>query len=124
MMTGSVTADRETVLSLAVWDVNGMAHEIETVIDTGYNGYLTLPSTTITALGLPTFGQRTVTLGDGRDVLLGVHEVTVIWDDQPRAVQVLATDGGAILGMSLLYGYRIIMDVVDGGAVAIEVNIP
>ena len=120
MMTGSVTADREAVLSLRVQDFNGVMQEIETVLDTGYNGYLTLPGETIAALGLPAFGQRIVTLGDGHDVLLGVYEATVIWDDQPRLVQVLATDGASVLGMSLLYGYRLIMDVVDGGIVTIE----
>ena len=72
-------------------------------------------------LGLPMFGQPIVTLGDGRDVLLGLYEATVVWDDHPREVQVLATDGGAVIGRSLLYyGYRVTMDVVDGGLVTIE----
>ena len=47
-------------------------------------------------------GQRVVTLGDGRDVLMVVYEATVLWDGQPRDVQGLATDGDAVSGMSLL----------------------
>ena len=39
-------------------------------------------------------------------------------------VQVLATDGDAVLGMSLLYGYRVIIDIVDGGFVTIEAKTP
>jgi clan AA aspartic protease len=120
MMTGIVTANREAVLSLKVQDVNGVMQEIETVVDTGYNGFLTLPADFVAALGLIAYGQRLVTLGDGQDVLLQVYEATVVWDDAPRLVQVLATDGDAVLGMSLLYGYRVIMDVVDGGLVTIE----
>ncbi len=97
-----------------------MNQEIDTVIDTGYNGFLTLPADFVAALGLISYGQRIVTLGDGSDVLMQVYEVAVVWDDQTRLVQVLATDSDAVLGMSLLYGYRIIIDVIDGGFVTIE----
>lgn len=42
MMTGIVTVNREAVFVLEVQDVNGVVQEIETVVDTGYNGFLTL----------------------------------------------------------------------------------
>ena len=35
-------------------------------------------------------------------------------------VQVLATDGDAVLGMSLLYGCRVTLEIVDGGVITIE----
>ena len=120
MMTGIVTVNREAVFVLEVQDVNGAVQEIETVVDTGYNGFLTLPMEFVARLGLTAYGQRVVTLGDGHDVLLQVYEATVIWDDAERLVQVLATDGDAVPGMSLLYGYRIIIEVVDGGLMIIE----
>ena len=124
MIAGIVTANREAVLSFTVQDANGVAQEIETVIDTGYNGFLTLPANFVSVLSLIAYGQRTVTLGDGHDVILQVYEATILWDGQPRLVQVLATDGNAVLGMSLLYGYRVIMNVVDGGIVTIEPKMP
>ena len=124
MMTGIVTANREAVLSLKVEDVNGVNQEIDTVIDTGYNGFLTLPADFVATLGLISYGQRIVTLGDGNDVLMQVYEVAIVWDDQTRLVQVLATDGEAVLGMSLLYGYRVILNVIDGGFVTIEKKMP
>jgi len=33
---------------------------------------------------------------------------------------VMATEDVSLIGMSLLYGYRVILDVVDGGLVTIE----
>jgi hypothetical protein len=35
-------------------------------------------------------------------------------------VLVLAADGGPLVGLSLLYGHRVTLDVVDGGRVSIE----
>ena len=44
MMTGVVNADLEPLLRLTVRDAGGQPHDVEAVIDTGFNGFLTLPS--------------------------------------------------------------------------------
>jgi clan AA aspartic protease len=89
------------------------------VVDTGFNGFLTLPPTVVSQLALPMQGPTRVTLADGTEVDLDVVEVTVEWDGQPYIVAALAADGGAVVGMSLLYGYRLTVDVIDGGPVGI-----
>ena len=43
-----------------------------------------------------------------------------MWHNQPRNIQVLATEGGALLGMSLLYGSELRMRIESGGSVSIE----
>jgi hypothetical protein len=53
MMTGVVNADLEPLLRLTVRDAGSRPHDVEVVIDTGFNGFLTLPPTLIAALGLP-----------------------------------------------------------------------
>ena len=58
-------------------------------------------------------------LADGSTVFLGVYEATVEWDGHLRHIPV-HMEGGALLGMSLLYGSRLVIDVVDGGAVTID----
>ena len=55
---------------------------------------------------------------------MNIYRATVIWDGLPRPVQVMETEDASLLGMSLLYGYRVIMDVVDGGTVTIEAKTP
>jgi predicted aspartyl protease len=49
----------EGLNSLTVLDQRGQAQEIQAVIDTGFNGYLTLPDTAINALGL-SYHSRTI----------------------------------------------------------------
>lgn len=65
MMTGTVNALREAVLRLVVLGPGGREREVEAVIDTGYNGSLTLPPYLVAELGLPFRVRSSATLGDG-----------------------------------------------------------
>ena len=58
-MRGTVTSDgREAILSIEVLSARGTTSlQVETVVDTGFTGHLTLPSATVEALGLPTIGS-------------------------------------------------------------------
>jgi clan AA aspartic protease len=120
MITGAITANREATVRLEVRGPNGQQANITAVIDTGFTGFLTLLTALITTLGLPRFGRRQAILGDGNVVVFDVYEVTVIWDNQARDVLVLASDGDSLLGMSMFYGHRVLLEVVDGGLVTIE----
>ena len=53
MMTGTIDADLAPLLRLTVRDAVGRPHDVETIIDTGFNGFLTLPPALVAALGLP-----------------------------------------------------------------------
>ncbi|MGH9768707.1 MAG: hypothetical protein ACREAB_14855, partial [Blastocatellia bacterium] len=115
-----VTANREPTIELEIKGSGPPAQQVEVVIDTGFNGYLTLPNHLIGLLNLPLAGNRSATLGDGRAVILDAFLATVPWHGQDRDVLVLEAEGGALVGMSLLYGSRLSMEVVDDGDVEIE----
>ena len=76
-MQGSVSADREAVLPLRVRGSDGREELVNAVIDTGFNGFLTLPPSLISDLDLPFIGITQATLGDGSTVRLDVYETTV-----------------------------------------------
>ncbi|HEX5716821.1 MAG TPA: hypothetical protein VF179_11730 [Thermoanaerobaculia bacterium] len=42
MLTGHVTSDNEAILPIALFGAEGRIVQVEAVIDTGYNGFLTL----------------------------------------------------------------------------------
>lgn len=94
--------------------------EVEAIIDTGFNGILTLPPPLIATLDLPFHRRGRVILADGSESFFDVHEATVIWDERPRRVAVGATDAKPLIGMSLLNGYELTVQVVDGGSVFIR----
>jgi clan AA aspartic protease len=119
MIRGSVTAQREAVVSLRII---GPASEIqlETVVDTGFNDFLTLPPNVIDDLDLSFAAPMLATLADGSVVETSSYRATVLWDGEYRDVFVLAFEGGALIGMSLLYGFDLHVECVDEGIVTIN----
>jgi clan AA aspartic protease len=120
MMTGRVTALREATLRLTVIGPDQRPQAVDAVLDTGFNGFLTLPSHVVRTLQLPFVGHRRATLGDGSIAVLDLYLATVLWHEQEREVLVLQADGGPLVGMALLYGSRVVLHIVDDGDVLIE----
>jgi clan AA aspartic protease len=120
MMQGVVNLRREATLPLVVGNDSGQRQVIDTVIDTGFNGFLTLPSAIITALDLPWSASDTVTLGDGSETLFDIYTATVIWDGEYHQIDIAASETESLIGMALLYGYRLQVDTIEGGNVKIE----
>jgi clan AA aspartic protease len=120
MIYGVVNLRREATLPLVVGNSSGQREVIDTVIDTGFDGFLSLPSEIIVRLGLPWTISNPATLGDGSEVLFDFYTGTVIWDGQYRKIDIAESDTEPLLGMSLLYGYRLQVDTIEGGSVKIE----
>lgn len=119
MILGSVNANREAIVQLAVLGNNQQQQGIEAVIDTGYTGFLTLPSTVITALGLTWYMRQEGILGDGRVCMFDVYEASVIWDGQVRTIEVNGAETDPLVGMGLLEGYELKIQGIAGGLVKI-----
>lgn len=120
MISGVVTANYEATIPLVVRGVHGQESPIDAIMDTGFTGALTLPSALIATLGLPWLGRQRVMLGDGSVRFFNVYTATILWDGQPRSVEVDEADPDPLLGMSLLAGHEVRMQIVNGGAVIIE----
>lgn len=122
MIVGIVNADLEAVVRVAVSGPAGQVNDVEAVVDTGYNGLLTLPSALVGELGLPYVTRSRATLANGSEDICDVHDATVLWDSQPRHVRVDATDATPLVGMALLEGHNLHIDVHNGGRATIEAN--
>jgi clan AA aspartic protease len=120
MIYGVVNSRCEATLPLVVSNSKGQRQVIDTVIDTGFNGFLSLPSTLITTLDLPWSASDLVTLGDGSETLFDLYTATVIWDGKYCEIDLAESETEPLLGMALLYGYRLQIDAIEGGSVKIE----
>jgi clan AA aspartic protease len=121
-MTGIVNAVLEATLPLEIHGPNGQT-QVTAVIDTGYNGSLSLPMAIVALLAFPPLASRSVTLGDGSRRVLDFYEAEVVWDGQLQSIPVLCVDGDALIGTALLKGYTMEVDFIVGGLVRI-VRIP
>lgn len=119
MIAASVRDSTEAVIALAVSGPGG-ATNIDAVVDTGFDGSLSLPPAHISRLSLPLQGRARALLADGSRTVFDFYEATVIWDGVTRRVSVDEADTDPLVGMGLLYGYELTVEVVNGGAVAIR----
>ncbi len=119
MITGIVNSALEATIAFSVQDVNGQTQTLDAVIDTGFNGFLTLPPTRVSSLGASWLYRGQAVLADGSVQVFDVYTVTVIWDGQPRRVEVEAVDAAPLVGMALLQKHDLRIEIVPSGTVLI-----
>jgi clan AA aspartic protease len=120
MMQGWVNQNCEAMLPIVVGHSNAPKQMVEALIDTGFSGFLSLPLSMIESLELPWIFSDSVMLGDGSEVIFEMYQATVIWDGKFKVVDVAASESEPLLGMSLLYGFKLHVEAVECGIVAIE----
>lgn len=120
MMYGIVDQNREATIRLVVGNADIQRQVINAVIDTGLTGFLTLPLVVLTTLNLRPYSREEGTLGDGSTCVFDVYRGIVIWDGEFRQIDINASEASPLVGMSLLYGYRVQFDAIEGGAVTIQ----
>ena len=120
MMFGRVNNNCEAIIKVAVGSIGSPKITVDAVIDTGFTGFLSLPFSIITDLGLPWHFRDIGTLGDGSEVVFEMYKAVVIWDGQNQIVDVAASDSDPLVGMSLIQGFKLQIEAVENGLVTIE----
>ncbi|MBI3246935.1 MAG: hypothetical protein HYZ50_10570 [Deltaproteobacteria bacterium] len=72
MITGVVTADHQAIITLTLHGSAGQSETTDALLDTGFNGFLTLPLPQIAHLQFPYEGTMRVVLGNGQAVELDI----------------------------------------------------
>ena len=119
MMQGYVNKNCEATILVVVRN-NDKLKSINAVIDTGFTGFLSLPNDIITELVLPWSYRDRGTLGDGSEVLFDIYDAVAIWDGKSKEIEVNSAETDPLIGMSMLRGYRLQVDTIEGGLVVIK----
>ena len=122
MIEGAVNDAYEAVVALSLQGPTGRAQDIEAIVDTGYSGFLALPTRLVTELGLPFAYIGRALLANDDEVTFDVYDVTVMWDDQPKHISADATGSTPLVGMLLLDRHILNIEVERGGRVVIEAS--
>jgi clan AA aspartic protease len=117
MIQGSVNARYEAVVRLRVRGPGGAESDVDVIVDSGFTASLTLPMAT--ALGLARQSGGTAVLADGSVRLFDIFAAEIAWGGTWRAVLVSAVGNESLLGMGLLTGHKLVVEVVPGGLVEI-----
>lgn len=117
MITGVVNAEFEPIIPLSICRSDGKIFTQDAIVDTGFNGWLSLPPDLINQLNLTWKRRGRAILGDGSECVFDVYKAVVVWDGIPLTIPVDEADSEPLVGMSLMEGYELKMQVFEGGCV-------
>jgi clan AA aspartic protease len=123
MIVGSVDPNGDAVVPIRVRGSEAESSrsiELPVVVDTGFNEWLTLPPDMITALSLRFREEGRYTLADGSEAASRLFAAEVEWFGRWRRVLIAEMDGGPLMGMALLSGSYLGIEVTSGGRVQIQ----
>ena len=121
MIRGRISEDGEAIIvPMAITDSDGRLWPLETVLDTGFVGDLSLPSIAIRRLGLVRAGSLNFILANGEAVRLRTYHARALWHDRLLDIEVTETGDVPLIGVRMLRGSRVTMDMLPCGEVIIE----
>jgi clan AA aspartic protease len=120
MIAGTVNVDFEAIITISLCSSSGTVYTQDAIIDTGSNGWLSLPSDLIAKLNLRWKRRGRAILGDGSECIFNVYEAVVIWDGSYLTIPIDEADSQPLVGMSLMEGYQLMVQVFEGGNVEIQ----
>jgi clan AA aspartic protease len=115
-----VVKSGEGRIRLKIKGSRGRERQVNAVIDTGYTEWLTLPPDAIAGLELRWQSLDRGTLADGSECLFDVYVAKVIWDGKERRILVDEADTDPLVGMALLKGFELRMQVRYRGKVTVK----
>jgi clan AA aspartic protease len=93
--------------------------QVEFVIDTGFTGFLSLPSFVVERLQLPYRFDQDADLADGSTIQIPIHEAQIIWQGEELVVRVLATGNRPLFGTAMLAGEELHAQFIEEGLVTV-----
>lgn len=117
-MIKSVVIGDEARINLVV--IGKKVIEIDAVVDTGFTDVLSLPPLLIADLELSWRTIGRCQLADGSEALFDVYSAEIEWDGVRKRVLVDEADTSPVIGMTLLKGFPLSMEVIEKGGVEIE----
>jgi clan AA aspartic protease len=120
MITGIVNVDFEPIIPLSICGSDGKVYTQDAIVDTGFNGWLSLPPDLITQLNLKWKRRGRAILGDGSECVFNVYEAILVWDGNFLTIPIDEADSEPLVGMSLMEGYQLMVQVFEGGPVELR----
>ena len=118
MIKGIVTANLHAELHLLVLGARGK-RRIRAIIDTGYNGWLTLPPTIIAELGLTWQEKGSADLADGSETTFDIFAGQIVWNRRKQFIPVDEAVITPLVGTGLLENHKLVAEFREGGEVTI-----
>ena len=108
------------IVTVSVMGKDGALRRFQAVLDTGFTGTVALPVADVQRLGLSNPQTEKVRFANGESGGCDVYQTNVLRDGTEMGADIYAIGAEPLVGMALLRGSRVTMDVAEGGPVVIE----
>jgi clan AA aspartic protease len=119
VIIGRVNEEVEGEIDLKVMGAK-VSEEIIATIDTGFNGFMTLPGDVIALLELEWLNEAPLTLADGQEYSANAYSADLEWDGSRRRIVIDEAEVKPLIGTSLLRGYKLEMEFKPDGELRLE----
>ena len=120
MITGIVNVDFEPIIPLSICGSDGKVYTQDAIVDTGFNGWLSLPPNLIAESNLKWKRRGRAILGDGSECVFDVYEAVLVWNKNFLTISIDEADSEPLVSMSLMEGYQLIVQVFEGSHVELN----
>ena len=120
MITGIVNVDFEPIIPLSICGSDGKVCTQDAIVDTGFNGWLSLPPDLIAESNLKWKRRGRAILGDGSECVFDVYEAVLVWNKNFLTIPIDEADSEPLVSMSLMEGYQLIVQVFEGSHVELN----
>ena len=93
---------------------------VEFIVDTGFDGDLSLPSELIRQMVASLSTTRIIRLADGSTQRRPYYELLMDWDGEERVTEITVLENTPLLGALLLGSFSVDMEMTTGGIVQID----
>jgi clan AA aspartic protease len=110
------------LLPRVVLELPGMSGplSVEFIVDTAFDGDMALPPPVLRRLDARPAGSTLRALGDGTVQRFPMLLMDIRWNEEPRTVAILSSDGNPLLGTNMLEEWLVQIDMREGGEVLLE----
>ena len=110
MISGAVWPNRRAIVSVELLAADGQFQPFNFVLDTGFDGDLSLPAQTLHGLAAAAEIERVIELAAGSRTTTPTWSATALWEGESRTVLIMESTGEPLLGMNLLWQSRITLE--------------
>ena len=92
----------------------------EFIVDTGFDGDLSLPASLLNQLDATFSTERIIRLADGSIHMRPYYEIMLDWDGEDRLTEITVLENVPLLGAVLMDGFSVDLEMTTGGVVQLE----
>ena len=122
MKIGTIDASGEALVPLTVEGLGseGTQHDVEALLDTGFDGFLALPPTLIDVLDLEQVSREQYMTASGEIHFTGVYEAVVVFGDRRRVIDEIVEAAEPLMGVGCLWEFKVCLGFREDGDITLE----